>query len=71
MQKIKAIYITNFGLFNIPNHIIKAFEVELFFEPRAEIFKKKFVAFLVETMTPKSLFEINLPLESQFPFNAE
>ena len=37
----------------------------LFLEARAEILKKNFVGFLVETTTPKRHFEINWPLSCQ------
>ena len=61
-QKIKALYITNQGLFNITTYIIKFIWFEFFLEARAEILNFFFGGFLVQTMTPKKPFELNWPL---------
>ena len=54
IKKIKALYYTNQGLFNI----IK-FLIQLLFRGQGRNPGKNFVGFLVQTMAPKRHFEIN------------
>ena len=55
-----ALYTTNWRISFWPFYT--NFLFDLFLETRAEILKKKFVVFLVETMTQKEQFKINWPL---------